>query len=137
MTVLTVDKVKEKIAQLKSFSSLEPEYYAKEEGAAHIVARDIKKKMKVTQLRKLFGHIKKIHLKYKGEDGNKEIDKSEFYLLLPELAYALGRDLISHNFYELMKMSLGSSKINNVKDFNRFVAFLSAVLAYHKMEKGE
>ena len=137
MPDLTIDSIKTKISELNSFALLEPEYYAKENGAAHVVAKDIKKKMKVTQLRKFFGHIKKIQLKYKGEQADKKVDKSEFYLLLPELAYALGRDLISRNFYELMKMSLGSSKIEEVKDFNRFVDFLSAVLAYHKMEKGE
>lgn len=136
MPDLTIDGVKTKISGLTSFALLEPEYYAQENGAAHVVAKDIRKKMKVTQLRKFFGHIKKIHMKYKGEKVDKEIDKSELYLLLPELAYALGRDLISPNFYELMKVSLGS-KIRNVSDFNRFVEFLSAILAYHKMEKGE
>lgn len=137
MINLTIDEVKKKIQAAKNFSDFDPEYFAKENGAAHIVAVDVKQKMKVTQLRKFFGHIKKIQAKYKGKNDEDRVEKNELYLLLPELAYALGRNLISPNFYELMKLSLGTSKIEKVKDFHRFIEFLSAVLAYHKMEKGD
>ena len=135
MTEITIDDVKERIRSLKTFSTIDPEFYAKENGAAHIIAKDVREKMKVTQLRKFFGHIKQIQAKYKGKKDDDKVEKGELYLLMPELAYALGRNLISKNFYELMKISLSSEKIPTVKDFNRFVDFLSAVLAYHKMEK--
>ena len=48
-----INKVKEKIQQLANFSLLSPDYYAVENGAAHILAKSIKdKEMKTTQLRK-------------------------------------------------------------------------------------
>lgn len=136
MPEITIDNVKQHIQSLKTFSTIGPEFYAKENGAAHIIAKDVREKMKVTQLRKFFGHIKQIQAKYKGKKDDDKVEKGELYLLMPELAYALGRNLISKNFYELMKTSLNSEKIPTVKDFNCFVDFLSAVLAYHKMEKG-
>ncbi|MEW6616518.1 MAG: type III-A CRISPR-associated protein Csm2 [Thermodesulfobacteriota bacterium] len=134
MPEIKITEVINKIRELKTFSVIDPEFFAKENGAAHIVAKDVRKKMKVTQLRKFFGHIKKIQTKYKGKTTDK-VDKSDLFLLMPELAYALGRELISKDFYELMKISLSPEKISTVKDFNCFVNFLSAVLAYHKMEK--
>ena len=135
MPEMNINEVINKIRELKTFSAIDPEFYAKENGAAHVVAKDVKKKMKVTQLRKFFGHIKKIQAKYKGKPAEDQINKSDIFLLMPELAYALGRELISKNFYDLMKLSLDSQKISTAKDFNCFVDFLSAVLAYHKMEK--
>lgn len=135
MPEMNITEVTNKIRDLRTFSEIDPEFYAKENGAAHIVAKDVRKKMKVTQLRKFFGHIKKIQAKYKGKSADTNVDKKDLFLLMPELAYALGRELISKNFYDLMKLSLNSQKISIVKDFNCFVDFLSAVLAYHKMEK--
>lgn len=134
----SVSEVKSKIQALSNFSDLEPAYYAPENGAAHIVARDIKnKEMKATQLRKFFGHIKKIEAETKGMDKSEKIESSKLYLILPELAYALGRNLISKEFYELMKISIQAGKIQTVADFKEFVSFLSAVLAYHKMIGGK
>ena len=60
MPEMNINEVINKIRELKTFSAIDPEFYAKENGAAHVVAKDVKKKMKVTQLRKFFGHIKKI-----------------------------------------------------------------------------
>lgn len=135
MPEMKIDDVIGKIKALNTFSAIDPEFYAKENGAAHVVAKDVKKTMKITQLRKFFGHIKKIQAKYKGKSADTSIEKSDIFLLMPELAYALGRNLISKKFYELMKLSLDPQKISKVKDFNCFVDFLSAVLAYYKMEK--
>lgn len=133
-----INDVKTKIRELTSFSDLEPDYYAVEKGAAHIVAIDIKKKeMKTTQLRKFFGHIKKLEAETKGKKKGDSIESSKLYLIMPELAYALGRKLISKDFYELVKESINSNKIKTVEDFKQFVNFLSAVLAYHKMEGGK
>jgi|LQYC01.1.fsa_nt_gi CRISPR type III-A-associated protein Csm2 len=130
--------VKTKIEGLGSFSELDPAYYAIEEGAAHIVAKDVKdKEMKTTQLRKFFGHIKKLELETKGKKLTDQFESSKLHLIMPELAYALGRKLISADFYDLMKKSLSSGKIKTVGDFRRFVDFLSAVLAYHKMIGGK
>jgi CRISPR type III-A-associated protein Csm2 len=133
-----INDVKEKIKQLSSFSLLSPDYYAVENGAAHIVAKNIKSTdMKTTQLRKFFGHIKKLDAQTKVNNSTDTFDSSKLSLIMPELAYALGRKLISREFYELMKECLNASKIKTVADFRNFVNFLSAVLAYHKMIGGK
>lgn len=133
------NEVKTKIQQLTSFSALNPEYYAVENGAAYVVAKGaIKdKEMKTTQFRKFFGHIKQLEAQTKGKALSDRIETSKLSLIMPELAYALGRGLISKEFYELMKESLSPSKIKTVADFKSFVNFLSAILAYHKMIGGK
>ena len=52
MPEITIDNVKQSIQALRTFSTIDPEFYAKENGAAHIIAKDVREKMKVTQLRK-------------------------------------------------------------------------------------
>lgn len=133
-----INDVKTRIQQLASFSILSPDYYAVENGAAHLVAKSIKdKEMKTTQLRKFFGHIKKLDAQTKGKKLTDTFDSKKLSLIMPELAYALGRKLISEDFYGLIKECLNASKIKTVGDFKNFVDFLSAVLAYHKMIGGK
>ncbi len=125
------------IANLREFSQLDIEDYAVEGGIADFVAKDIKERMKVNQLRKFFEGIKRVQADYKGENEEVLIDKTRLYKVLPELAYALGRKLVTQEYYKLVKVCIrtddGKSKIKTVKDLNRFVDFLSAILAYHKM----
>jgi len=133
-----ITEVKEKIKGLATFSLLSPDYYAVENGAAHIVAKGVKdKEMKTTQLRKFFGHIKRLDAQTKGKKVNDAFVSTKLSLIMPELAYALGRKLISEEFYGLIKECLNASKIKTVADFKNFVDFLSAVLAYHKMIGGK
>jgi CRISPR-associated protein Csm2 len=122
-------------------SSLKPEDYAVPNGYADKIAEEIanaKEEMKVTQLRKLFTKIKNIQNKIKtNADLNKY--KNEIMLILPELAYARGRKLITEDFYSLIKSCLLKS-INNQNqirftsksEFDNFVKFLEAILAYYK-----
>lgn len=116
-----------------TMSNLSPDDYAVENGAAYVVAKNVKDKMKINQLRKFFTQIKNIdnEIKMKKEENN--FDTNRIVVLLPELAYAYGRGLITREFYDLMKICLSKTKIKTVKDFKRLVDFLSAVLAYHKM----
>jgi CRISPR type III-A-associated protein Csm2 len=133
-----ITDVKTRIQQLTNFSLLSPDYFAVEKGAAHMVAISIKdKEMKTTQLRKFFGHIKRLDAQTKGKKLTDMFESAKLNLIMPELAYALGRRLISDEFYGLMKECLNASKIRTVADFKNFVDFLSAVLAYHKMIGGK
>jgi len=86
-----VNDVKAKIQQLANFSLLSPDYYAVENGAAHVVAKSIKdKEMKTTQLRKFFGHIKRLDAQTKGKKRTDMFESTKLSLIMPELAYALG-----------------------------------------------
>jgi len=127
------------LSNLKVLSDLNPKDYitveADKRGFAEIIASTVGKdeEMKFTQLRKFFGHIKKIEASdIKGKKENETIDATKVYLLLPELAYCYGRKLITKNFYDVFKICLTDNRIKTVGDFKRLVDFLAAVIAYCK-----
>lgn len=99
-------------------------------------------KLKATQLRRFFHAIKNIERGMKGKSGEDETAlpksvRAELLPLLPELAYARGRGLIPDDFYQLLKTCLSSQKLKTVADFKRLVAFLTAIMAYHKFHEGQ
>lgn len=136
------------IKQIKNNGTLKevltPEYFAKNDWAAHKVAEYIiqakkteRKEMKINQLRKFFGSVKSIEKILAGKNGDlKAINNfwPKFYMLFPELAYAKGRGLIADKFYELMKEALSDVKIKFVEDYKTLIEFLTSILAYYKME---
>lgn len=138
-----VKEVLQKIKETTPMSSLDPKDFTDEGGYADTLAKFFveqdkkqhKDRLKPTQLRKVFNALKTIELNYRGKSGEDKFEISDVLTLKPELAYALGRELIPIEFYNLMKDSLTSSKLPKVKDFKRLMEFLTAVLAYHKYRK--
>jgi CRISPR type III-A-associated protein Csm2 len=91
--------------------------------------------MKFTQIRKFFSQIKRIETTELREKKDTDpIDPTKLYMLMPELAYGVGREVIDKEFYEVMKICLAGNKIQKVADFKRFVELLTAVIAYKKFE---
>lgn len=125
-----------KIDSLQNMSELDEKTIAEENGYAESVARDgdIKKRLKTTQLRKIFDRVKTIErdLNEKGWDDV----QSGFYMLRPELAYANARKLIPDQFFRLMDTCMKQvDKGNNEQkkeNYAKFVRFLEAIVAYHK-----
>lgn len=132
----SMNDVKRHLNSLESMSQLKPEDYALEEGGmAHTIAIKSKEDMKFTQIRKFFGHIKKIETEIKGRKDTDKIELGKLYMLLPELAYGVGRKVVNKEFYEVMKICLSENKIQTVADFKRFIELLTAVIAYHKLSE--
>ena len=111
-----------------------PDFLDDETGYAHIVAKN-SKKLNTTQLRKFFAALKKMEQK----DTWEEIE-TEFYLLKPRMAVAVGRGNVPKNFYNVILAAM--SKVDNVEDdetkmknFDIFVKFFEAIVAYHKYEE--
>ncbi len=129
---------------------------------ASILINDDKKKqdknkkkasMNSNQLRKIFTELKNIQKNIETEQKNiqenmekdeapKSKDenfilnnelKNQILLLMPQIAYARGRELISESFYNLLKECISSNKIVDKKDYDSFVEFYTAVVAYSKM----
>ena len=105
-----------------------------ETGYAHIVAKN-SKKLNTTQLRKFFAALKKLEQK----DTWDEIE-TEFYLLKPRMAVAVGRKNLPKDFYNVIMAAM--AKVDNVaddelkmKNFDMFVKFFEAIVAYHKYEE--
>ena len=113
-----------------------PDFLDAETGYAHIVAKNsIKQNLNTTQLRKFFAALKKMEQKTTWN----EIE-TEFYLLKPRMAVAVGRKNLPKPFYEVTLAAMG--KVDNVesddekmKNFDIFVKFFEAIVAYHKYEE--
>lgn len=119
-----------KISKIGMLKNLSPKDFADEGGYADIVAKN-SSSLKTTQLRKFFGAIRDIE---KEKDWNNM--ETEFYLLKPKLAYAVGRDLIKKPFYNFMMVCMGKVDLGTdeekIENFKAMVNFLEAIVAYHK-----
>lgn len=121
----------------KTFAEIDVDLFAPDGKWASQIAKYLGNKMKVNQLRKVFGELKNIELALKRQR-KKDLDKFDeprLYLLIPQLAYAKARKLITEDFYKLMKVVIGdkeTTKIKTAGDYRRFVEFMTAIVAYHK-----
>ena len=104
-----------------------------EDGYAHVVAKKIGK-LNTNQIRKIFGEIKKMEQKTNWS----EIE-TDFYLLKPKMAAAVGKDTFPRQFYNVLIEAM--AKVDNVEDdelkmknFDVFVKFFKAVVAYRNYE---
>ena len=89
-------------------------------------------KLTTTQLRKFFGEVKRQQLK--------GYDETDFVLLKPKLAYAVGRAKDEHakinDFYFVIAKAIdcvkASTKEESEKRFKNFIKIFEAIVAYHK-----
>jgi len=132
-----INDVKNKINACQTLSEIPAkDFLDAETGFAHIVAKEsVRQNLNTTQLRKFFAALKKMEQKTTWE----EIE-TEFYLLKPRMAVAVGRKNLPKQFYEVVLAAM--SKVDNVEDnktkmknFDIFVKFFEAIVAYHKYEE--
>ena len=125
------------LTSTKTFAEIDVDLFAPDGKWASQIAKYLGDKMKVNQLRKVFGELKNIELtlKRQGKKDSDEFNEPRLSLLIPQLAYARARKLIRKDFYELMKVVIGDKKTTKIKtagDYRRFVEFMTAIVAYHK-----
>lgn len=140
MAFNTIQDVGAHISQrIGTMKELAAEDFAPEGGAADVVAKELMggADMKFTQLRKFFGQVKRMERNYRGRDPATPLPMDDLYLLLPDLAYARGRGLITPDFYSLMRTCIAQAKMRTVADLRQFAKFLEAVIAYHKLREQE
>jgi CRISPR-associated protein Csm2 len=126
-----IDGIISEIGSLSMLKDLETKKFADEGEYADKIAKISGRDLKTNQLRKFFGAVRDIQRKESWND--MEVD---FYLLKPKLAYSQGRRLIPPDFYNVMKVCMhkidtGTDE-DKVKNFNRLVEFMEAIVAYHK-----
>jgi len=127
------DPILTRIEGVNSFSEIKTSEFALPDGFAQQIARS-ERKMKTTQLRKFFSKIKNIENKvHRDKQLNDDIMK-DLYLIVPELTYALGRELITRNFFRIITTII-KDKIKSVDDFDNFSRFMTALVAYRKVEE--
>ncbi|AEB09562.1 type III-A CRISPR-associated protein Csm2 [Desulfobacca acetoxidans] len=129
---MDVKKIIDEIKEKNQFSQITIEEFAPEEGWANSIAKELKDKRR--QLRKVFAQIKDIEKKIKKMNEQDELNEPKIFLILPQVAYARGRNLIPVDFYNLIKIIIGTkgkgTKLKKVEDFRRFTDFMTAVVAY-------
>ena len=132
---MSMNDVKNKIDSCSTLSEIDvKDFLDADTGYAHIVAKN-SKKLNTTQLRKFFAALKKMEQK----DTWDEIE-TEFYLLKPRMAVGVGRGHVPKDFYNVVLSAM--AKVDNVEDdeskmknFDIFVKFFEAIVAYHKYEE--
>jgi CRISPR-associated protein Csm2 len=133
----TLDDLTRLLQQPKPLAELlKPQDFASEGLVADTLARKFKDSLKPTQLRKVFHTFKRLQQQLlTARSSTTELTedfRAKLSLLTPDLAYAVGRELVPKEFYDLLKLCLSPQKMRTVADFQRLVEFLSAVLAYQK-----
>jgi CRISPR-associated protein Csm2 len=96
--------------------------------------------MTTSQIRNVFGEVKRIQAKAQGAESFQDY-KSDFYLLRPKIAYAEAKVLSKtqdsriRDFRKIMEFAHKEVK-DDKENFQRFVDFFEAILAYHKFYGG-
>jgi CRISPR type III-A-associated protein Csm2 len=80
-----------------------------------------------SQIRRFFGEVKSLHMKYR-QIKNWEKIKPMFKMLRSKAAYASSRGNIPIEFKEFLDKNI--DKVNEASEFENFVMYFEAVLAY-------
>jgi CRISPR-associated protein Csm2 len=100
--------------------------FAKEFGSYLCEKENNRVTLSTNQLRKFFGEVKRQQMH--------GYDPTNFILLKPKLAYAVGRakgnDPKIRDFYKVICDAI--DKVNNEKQFKNFIQIFEAIVAYHK-----
>lgn len=126
------------ISGKSNFSQIAIEEFAPDGMWASTIASGLREEMNTAQLRKVFHELKRVETQQRGIDDNTAFEDSKIYLLIPQLAYAKARRLITDEFYDLVKVIIGdksTTKLKTVGDYHRFIEFMTAIVAYQKKKK--
>lgn len=128
MSAMKIENVINDIKRINRMSEIKPEDYAEVGGWAEVVVRDVGDKLKPTQLRKIFHHLKHLQREFQKSAFN----RAKVATMIPLLAYAKGRGHIPDEFHELLLLCFSPEKCNSVEDFRSAVSFMEAIMAFHK-----
>lgn len=109
-----------------------PDGYAAKLGAAFGTGKkeDSSKYLNTNQLRKYFEEINNaVMLSTFNEK------RMTLYKILPKIAYAVGRKVCPKRFYNLMSTCISKESLKNDDDIQTLVDFLTAIVAYSKLQQ--
>ncbi len=106
-------------------------------GRADQIGGELSQKMTTSKIRTFLDEVNRIDAEIKGKE--EDFDSSRVTMLKPQLAYAAGREKgderrVLTEFAELFFAAIG--KVEDAKDFKRFMDFTQAVVAYHRFHGG-
>lgn len=91
--------------------------------------KDDSKSLNTNQLRKYFQLISNV---MSIEDFTEQ--RNELFKVLPQIAYAAGRKVCPKDFYYLIEACISEKALQEKKDVEALVEFLTAIVAYSKLE---
>jgi CRISPR-associated protein Csm2 len=132
-----MNEIMDKIKRLNKLSELKEEDFAiPKSGIAYRIAQYFSQrgqKITISQLRKIFSEILSTC-----EEAERDLNQArgKKYKIYPKIYYAMGRQLIPHEFKEILETIL--DKVKDNEDFERLKDFMIALVAYFTaFEKGE
>jgi len=127
----TIERMMERVKEEKRRKLIQiftDEEILKPNGLADKIARELRRDLKSTQLRKVFDKIKEIeNALNRGEDY-----KSKILELYPKLAYSTGRKLMPRKFFNLLTLLLEKAERDR-EDAKMVVRLITAIVAYSKL----
>lgn len=96
--------------------------------AAEALGRKLAKKLKTSQIRKVYGAVKKIQM-------SDAFNRNDLIMLKPKLAYAAARKSEVEDLKDTLTQAI--NHVDNSDKFKNFVDFFEAILAYHRAYGGE
>ena len=93
--------------------------------------------LKTSQIRKIYGAVKKIQVSeaFRQNDPTIDLIMNDLIMLKPKLAYAAARERAVTDLKEALTQAI--DKVDSLERFKNFVDFFEATLAYHKAAGGE
>jgi CRISPR-associated protein Csm2 len=119
------DDIKRSIGSLKSLKDYTGDMIVAD---VEKLARSIRgdREIKNAQLRNIYGEVKRMEMDFK----RKGFSRDRFVLLKPKLAYAASKKWEVKPIKEVLTVCI--DRVQDGKDFRKFVNFFEAVLAYHR-----
>ena len=97
--------------------------------AAENLGRKLARNLKTSQIRKVYGAVKKIQM-------SDEFSQNDLIMLKPKLAYAAARNEAVGDLKDALTQAIDKVG-DDPKRFKNFVDFFEATLAYHKAAGGD
>ena len=93
---------------------------------AEALAKELRGDLKSAQIRKIYGTVKGLEMKFKNPQ---MFNPDDVTMLRPKLAYAANKKPEVRPLQRVLDACI--QKIKTADDFKRFVNFFEAILAYH------
>lgn len=97
--------------------------------AAEKLGEKLARTLKTSQIRKVYGAVKKIQM-------SDEFHRNELIMLKPKLAYAAARNTAVMDLKDALTQAIDQVG-DDPKKFKNFVDFFEAILAYHRAAGGQ
>ena len=97
--------------------------------AAEKLGEKLARNLKTSQIRKVYGAVKKIQM-------SDEFHRNDLVMLKPKLAYAAARNNAVIDLKDALTQAIDQVG-NDPKKFKNFVDFFEAILAYHRAAGGQ